>query len=425
MNDTPYIHRRDFLRNGASLVALGATVPSFLANTVLAAGKSGRRFRDDERILVVLQLAGGNDGLNTIVPITNDAYYRARPKLGIKKDNTLRINDDLGFNDAAKGFKDLFDAGYLSLIQNVGYPNPNRSHFHSMDIWHTASPDGSQHNGWLGRYFDNQCRGSDGCDAQRGVALMPQSPLALRGERFMPLAFEEPDELSWSSAVPGPDTGRVVRELNQPQPGDPAKPVTELQYLRRVALKARISSEQIHDATRSRQPSRGVRRRRGGQLAESLQTVADLIGAGIKAQVYYVSHGGYDTHANQANSHGRLLGELADAVSQFMQTLKSRGDHQRVLIMSFSEFGRRVAENGSGGTDHGAAAPMMLISPAVKGGVVGANPDLSNLDAGDIRYGVDFRDVYAEVLHRWLGASPEKLINRPTGALDLFDRRRG
>lgn len=416
------INRRDFLRNGASLVALGATVPSFLAESVYASAK--RKSRSDERILVVLQLAGGNDGLNTIVPVTNDDYYRARPKLAIAKDKTLRINDDLGFADSAKGFKDLFDAGYMSLIQNVGYPNPNRSHFHSMDIWHTASPDGRQHEGWLGRYCDNQCAGAGGCDAERGIALMPQTPLAMRGKRFMPLSFESPDDLSWQSAVPGRDTGEVVRELNQPQPGDPPQPQSELHYLRRVALKARISSEQIHQATRGRTGSAGSRRpRRGGRLSQSLQTVADLIAAGIKAKVYYVSHGGYDTHANQANSHGRLLTELSSALSQFVQRLKSQRDLDRVMIMSFSEFGRRVAENGSGGTDHGAAAPMMLVGSQVKAGVVGSNPDLKNLDAGDLRYGVDFRDVYAEVLRRWLSTSPENLINRKSGALNLIKRR--
>ena len=427
MTQLTTVNRRDFLRRGASFVALGATVPSFLAHTVYAAGRRGRRLRGTQRILVVVQLAGGNDGLSTIIPVTNDDYYRLRPKLAVAPKGTLTINDDLAFPGSATGLKKLYDGGLVSIIQNVGYPNPNRSHFHSMDIWHTASPDGKQRDGWLGRYFDNQCRGEDSCDPQRGIAVMPETPLAMRGRKFMPLAFSDPTDLSWQAAVPRRTAAQTVEAMNQPQPGDPQQPVTELQYLRRVALKARISSEQIYRATAGRThnpPTPRARRprRRGGALAASLDTVANLIGAGIQAGVYYVSHGGYDTHANQSNTHARLMGELGEALSGFMQRLKSQGDLDRVLVMTFSEFGRRVAENASGGTDHGTAAPMMLIGPRVKPGVVGPNPQLTNLDAGDLRYALDFRDVYATVLQDWLDASPQIILNRPAGAIDCIRR---
>ena len=414
--------RRDFLKSGATFVALGATVPAFLQQTVEAATRKGKKrgFRDDERILVVLQMAGGNDGLNTIVPIRDDAYYRLRPKLALKSADTLRLNDDFALHAQAKGLKDLYDAGLLGVVHAVGYPNPNRSHFKSMDIWHTASPDGKMREGWLGRYFDNTCRGAATCEPSDGIALMPQSPLALRGEKFLPLAFEKPSTLGWNAAVRPQPTGKVVTAMNQPRPRDPKQPDTALEYLRRIALDARLSAQQIQEATRQSQSAVTYPR---SEIASSLKTVAQLIGAGSKARVYYLAHGGYDTHANQSNRQSRLLADFGAGLSAFLQALKAQGDLDRVLVLCFSEFGRRVAENASGGTDHGTGGVLFVAGGRVQAGFHGTPPDLTNLEQGDVRHSTDFRSVYATVLDEWLGVSSKKILRADFPRLELIKSR--
>ncbi len=411
--------RRDFLIKGASFVALGATVPMFLQNTVLAANKNrrGKRIKDSDRILVVLQLAGGNDGLNTIIPVTNDAYYAARPKLAIKPANTLALNSDFALPGQAVGLKRLFDDGYLSVIHGVGYPNPNRSHFKSTDIWSTASPSGKQHDGWLGRYFDNSCRGEDPPDSTTGIALMKESPLAMQGDRFMPLAFEKPESLNWTAAVRASSTGKVVTALNKPKRSDSKDVETSHEFLRRVALEARLSAEQIQAATHGRKDNS---RFPNSEIGRSLQTVYRLIGADLDTRVYYLSHGGYDTHARQENKHANLMRDLGEGLNSFVQSLKARGDLDRVTVMVFSEFGRRVAENASAGTDHGAAAPMFVLGGKVNGGIHGTMPDMTNLDKGDLRFTTDFRNVYTTMLEEWLKVDPTKILGKLFPKLDLI-----
>ncbi|HRX86652.1 MAG TPA: DUF1501 domain-containing protein [Phycisphaerae bacterium] len=417
--------RREFLRQGASLVALAGTVPAFLAQTVQAAGRhsGARALRDGEKILVVLQLAGGNDGLNTVVPVTNDAYYRARPQLALPGRQTLKLDGDFALNGAAVDLKALYDTEHLAFVHAVGYPNPNRSHFKSMDIWHTASPEGRMHDGWLGRYFDNACGGED-CDSTAGIALAEESPLAMRGERFLPLAFERPESLTWHAAARPAPTGRAVTALNQPRPLDPPQPETNLEYLRRVALEARLSAEKIQWATRDDGARGGGRNTRGGALGRDLRTVARLIAAGMQTRVYYVSLGGFDTHANQLNRQSGLLRDLGTALMDFFNTLKAQGDLERVLVLSFSEFGRRVAENGSRGTDHGSGSVAFLAGAAVKGGLHGTPGDLDNLDRGDVRYTTDFRSLYATVLDGWLGVRSAQILGGEFPKLDVIARRR-
>lgn len=421
MFDYLFNTRREFLTRGLTLIGGSATIPAFLQNTAYAlagpddAPAPPRGKASQERVLVVVQLAGGNDGLNTVIPRGNDDYHRARPRLAIARDKSLKLTDDLGLHPAAEGLKELYDNGMLSIIQAVGYPNPDRSHFKSTDIWMTADPDERTHTGWLGRYCDCTCRGSDPPDPKTAIALTAESPLALSGPRFRPVAFSSPDQLSWR---PGPDQDSAedaFAKLNQPSRAK-AKPTTMLDYVQRTALDARLSAEQIQRAA-GESPSR--RRGRGAQeilargrpdLSQQLRMVARMIAARLPTRVYYVSMSGFDTHANQLASHENLMRQLGRALLSFTQELKTNGDLSRVLVMTFSEFGRRVGENASGGTDHGAAAPMFLIGPSIHAGIHGKHASLTDLDRGDLKWSIDFRGVYAAVLSKWLKADAKKIL---------------
>jgi uncharacterized protein (DUF1501 family) len=413
--------RREFLRRTVLGSSLAWTVPAFLANTFTALQAeaadsaiqtpTGR----DANILVVLQMAGGNDGINTVVPFTNDFYHRARPTLGLKADNILKLSDSIGLHGALKGFKELFDAGQLSVIQGVGYPNPNRSHFRSTEIWQTASDsDRVEKYGWLGRYFDNACAGAD---PAVGVTIGNQLPQAFFAAKPKGIVFNNPqnyrfmangaateesykklNELEMSSPLPDDNSGGSIAMLPAGMPMTGGRAVD---FISRTALDAQHSSDEVRAiAARVQNQSEYP----ASQLGTSLKLVAKLIGGGLPTRIYYVSQGGYDTHTNQLGSQQRLLGDLAESVKSFTDDLKAQGNLGRVLVMTFSEFGRRVSENANGGTDHGAAAPMFVIGNKVKAGLLGKYPSLAPADLfqGDVKYNVDFRSVYAGVLESWL-----------------------
>ncbi len=432
--------RRTFLHRGLTLVGAAATVPAFLETTALAvAPAEGARTKSrpgvpDERVLVVVQLAGGNDGLNTVIPVRDDLYYKNRPRLGIERGKTLRLTDDLGLHPSLTGFKELHDAGLLAIVQGVGYPNPNRSHFKSTDIWSTASPDGRLHTGWLGRYFDAQCKGQDPPDPKRGIALTSEAPLTLLGSKFAPVAFQRPESLTWNGAQPapgrrrpnqrgmnaGPDTNvqqAAFDRLNAPTE-KPAGPISELEYLQRTALDARLSAADIQKAAAGR-PAASYP---VSPLANSLKTVARMITANMPTRIYYVSQGGYDTHTGQLNRHPQLLTQLGDALKAFVDDLKASGHLDRVVIMTFSEFGRRVEENASTGTDHGTAAPLFVLGSRVQPGLAGSHPSLERLDRGDLAFTTDFRSVYAAILKDWLAADAGKILGAPFPPLPIIQR---
>jgi uncharacterized protein (DUF1501 family) len=422
--------RREFLRTTLAGGALSWSVPAFLANTLTALeGEaadaaiqkgSGR----DSNILVVLQMAGGNDGLNTIVPHSNDHYHRARPRLGVRE--VLKIDDTAGFNESLAGFKALYDAGHLSVVQGVGYPNPNRSHFRSTEIWQTAvDADQVERHGWLGRYFDNTCAG---CDPTIAVNIGRQMPQAFAAKTPTGVSLDNPQNyrfLSPEKAEPGKMSSaeESFRKLNQEEmvenPGGSVGAISgsikhggsALDFLERTALDAQVSSDRIRAIA-------GKFESRGGypasQLGNSLKLVAGLIGGGLETRVFYVSQGGYDTHTNQAGAHDRLLKDLGDSVKAFMGDIEAQGNLPRVLLMTFSEFGRRVAENASGGTDHGAAAPMFLAGGKVKAGLLGEAPGLApgELFQGDLKYKIDFRSVYAAVLEGWLKTPSRPILGK-------------
>ena len=409
---TPYT-RRIFLQKGLTLLGASATVPAFLGRTAWAMAdpldvkNTQATTGKDGKVLVVVQLAGGNDGLNTICPYADDAYYAARPGLAKRQGDLVRLDDHVGLNKAAEDLMDLFGQGWGNVIHGVGYPNPDRSHFRSTDIWESARPDlATPKDGWLGRFFDAQCAGVDPKhpnkpaappDATAGVAMNDELPLAMQGRRVTPMTFENPADYQYG----GRDVGGFT-QVNQVGGGD-----DNLDFLTRTALDAKASSDRILSAvngfTSSAQyPANG--------FGQGLRTTAAMIAANLPTRVYYVTLGGFDTHANQANRHDQLLRQFARGVKAFWQDMRNTGHAERVLMMSFSEFGRRVKQNAGNGTDHGAAAPMFLFGPGVVPGALGRHPSLTNLDNGDLKYTTDFRQVYASVLGGWLDTDSRPIL---------------
>ena len=432
--------RRDFLRTTVLGSALSFTVPAFLANTFSAlhadAADAATQIMTgkDSTILVVLQMAGGNDGINTVVPYSSDFYHRARPKIGLSGDQILKLNGDIGFNAAMTGFKDLYDSGNLAVVQGVGYPNPNRSHFRSTEIWQTASDsDRVEKYGWLGRYFDNACAGAD---PTVGVTIGNQLPEAFFAKSPKGICFNNPQDyrfMTHNHPRPGQSdmTEESYKKLNDAAAsgatdddnansggsigmlaaGMPMQGGNAVDFISRTALDAQMSSDEVRNIA-ARVQNQAVYP--GSQLANSLKLVAKLIGGGLPSRIYYVSQGGYDTHTNQVSTQQRLLKDLGDSTKAFVEDMQAQGNLGRVLVMTFSEFGRRVTENANGGTDHGAAAPMFIVGNRVRAGLLGRYPSLApgDLFEGDIKYNVDFRNVYAGVLENWLKTKSVPILGR-------------
>ncbi len=412
--------RREFLATGLKgigLLAASQYVPAFLTRTAAAAGAD-----KDAPLLVVLQLSGGNDGLNTVVPYTDDLYFKARPTLGLKGKDIFKLNDHLGLNAALRPLKDEFEQGRFAIVQNVGYPNPNRSHFRSMEIWHTGANDHPEATGWLGRYFDAQCAGLDphhaADEADIGVSFGKVMPQAFRNRSNVALALDNPDTFQWNAS--GETIGlakaqeAIFAKFNQPATGGAPAPMSmeslggvtgsepeTLDFLKHTAMNAVVAGDKIR-ALLGKGKGRGRVDYPQTQLGHELEMIGKLIAGNFPTRVYYATQGGFDTHANQLNTQTQRLGDVAGALNAFLADLRAHKLSERVMVLAFSEFGRRVAENGSGGTDHGAAAPMFLFGDALKGGLHGTPPDLGNLLDGDVRHQIDFRQVYATVLDKWL-----------------------
>lgn len=419
-SDARAFTRRQFLRDGTLFASAALTVPAFLQGTAFAlprplAGLSSIAGVNEDRVLVVVQLSGGNDGLNTVVPFRDANYFNARPTIAIKAGEVHELSRngsngaaDVGLHPSMGAMRELYDEGLCAVVQSVGYPNPNRSHFASMDIWHTADTTGTG-DGWLGRYVDSQCcgfgKGESGRDEGGGglieppIALGKDMPLALQGRTMMPVSFESPDLYRWAGDASDDLSSAYQRLLSRHD--DHHDDETPASFLIRTALDARVSSDTIRDAV-SKEP---LVRYPATQFARQLSMVASMVRAGMKTRVFYVSLGSFDTHAGQGGAqgqHARLLSQFADGVRAFYQDLKAQGNEGRVLTMCFSEFGRRVSQNASGGTDHGTAAPMFLFGPMVRAGVHGGIPSLTDLDDGDLKFRTDFRQIYAEILDDWL-----------------------
>jgi len=406
--------RREFLRT-TGLVAVGAAMPGFLARTMAAAATPDGHaaipgFKDD-RILVVVQLGGGNDGLNTVIPYADDNYYRVRPTIGIKKNEVLRLTDHAGLHPNLTALKGLADSGNLTVVEGVGYPNPNRSHFRSMEIWQTATDSNKySQSGWIGRYLDNTCNGE--AEPLAGVALGSERPQSFNGKKGFGVSFQDPNTFGWNEG-----SGQA-REDNFRKLNDVYRPHNDtLDFLRKVTANAVLSSDRVQEVSKK---YKGGVQYPSDSFAAGLKTVAKMIAGGLPTRIYYVTLGGFDTHANQLGSHGSLMKRFAEGVAAFHKDLQEQGNADRVLTLTFSEFGRRVAENASGGTDHGTAAPMFIIGNANNAGMAGKPASLSDLDNGDLKYTTDFRSVYGSLLEQWLGCSSEMVLGRKFAQMGLI-----
>ncbi|MAE59979.1 MAG: hypothetical protein CMJ49_01330 [Planctomycetaceae bacterium] len=423
MNEQPYT-RREFMGRSLAVVSTAATIPAFVQRSAFAIEQpdsvrhtAQRPGVPEDRILVVVQLGGGNDGLNTIVPYGTDDYYQMRPQLAVPRGEVLKLNgaDGIGLHPQLNSLMRLYDDGLVAAIQGVGYPNPNRSHFKSMDIWHTGEPRRGQGYGWLGRYFDNTCEGAP--DPNLCVAVGDQAPLAAQGAKVQPVAFQDERLFRWAGSDLHDDVAASYERINRAGPVEDVAEGSTASFLMRTALDAQVSSDRIRAAARTAPLVNYPR----DQMGQSLKMVGSMIRAGLPTRVYYTSMSGFDTHAGQQWRHGNLLRQFSAAVAALYRDLKRQGNEKRVLIMSFSEFGRRVRENASGGTDHGTAAPMFLIGAPVRGGVHGGHPSLTQLDDnGDLKYHTDFRQVYAAILERWMGTDSAAILNGRFKALNVI-----
>ena len=344
-----------------------------------------------ERILVVLEMSGGNDGLNTVVPYADDTYYRLRPKIGIRPDRVRRIDDRHGFNPGMSGFERLYKDGRLAIVHGCGYEQPSFSHFASMAFWHTAAPNSGEATGWIGRLADAlQPIGDPGFV----VNIASTQSLAVRSRSHVPVVFDDPERFVRQA----PFESRALLEHDTPQYDD-RNPTRR--YLHDIAESARVSSARVREACASYRTPVDY-----GLLSMDLPKVAALIAAGVSTRLYYVSYrnNAFDTHVHQADTHQRLLTYVSDAVAGFLRDMERIGRADDVVLMAFSEFGRRVPENANLGTDHGTAGPMFIAGKPVRGGQYGEPPNLALRTADDnLVHTTDFRRVYATLAQGWLG----------------------
>ncbi len=386
------ITRRKFISSSA-LVSASLLLPRFLS-------VAGQRFAASSfngRRLVIIQLSGGNDGLNTIVPFEDDNYYRLRPSLGLASEELIRIQDNIAWNASMQSLQELYDQGEVTIINNIGYPNPDLSHFRSMDIWQSAS--GSEktiNSGWIGRYLDSQCHN---CKAHAALELDDTLSMALKGDEKNGLAVSDPTRFYKL-------TKKLFKEHSVATRFNSTNDA--LNYLYKVMAESAQSAEVIMEQSKSElltgnYPQNG--------FGHDLKTVASLITSGLDSVFYYISLPGFDTHVNQKNNHNRILKSVADGIAAFSSDLKKVGEWNNTVIMVFSEFGRRVGQNASKGTDHGTANVLFLFGGSLqKKGVFNPVADLSKLDKGNLIYQIDFRSVYASLLADWLKADDEKIL---------------
>jgi uncharacterized protein (DUF1501 family) len=399
--------RREFLTwggRGIGLLAFSRFAPSFLVESTLAATPSPEK---DRSILVLVQLAGGNDGLNTVIPYEDAGYYRLRPTLGIKKEDAIRLDDTQGLHPSLAALHALMQEGRAGIIQNVGYPNPNHSHFRSSEIWETGS-DSNQFlpSGWIGRFLDNACGGAD------GTAGIGADPVAVHVTNELPQSFLSGKPHATFGLRSG--GGRAGKEnlafLEKLVKQDDHEANANASFLRATMMDALVTEQRVQQVINGYKAESVYP---GNGFAQSLRNVASLIAAGMSTRVYFVSLGGFDTHSNQANNHANLLRTLSEGLAAFQNDLVAKKLDSQVLTMTFSEFGRRPNENESRGTDHGTAAPLFVMGGKIQGGLHGTPPSLANLPKNrDLQFSTDFRQVYATVLDKWFACPAAQVLGR-------------
>ncbi len=404
------LDRRAFLKK--TLFGVGAALmgPQVFLRLARAAPLSG-----DETILVVVQLSGGNDGLSTVIPHGDDAYYRARRATAIPRKDVIRIDDYHGFHPGLAPLHALWESGKLTVVQGASYPDPTRSHFESMDVWHAGARAGRREGaGWLGRAIDRLH--PDAPSPNLLVSVGRNVPFALAARTNKPVSVVDPRQAR-IFAREEPVCESCDPKARSGESG--ARPSAELEeeFLRRVAADARASSRKMAGAIERYAPKADYPQ---GRLAASLRTIAALVVGRLDARVFYAELGGFDTHAQQRGRHDALMRELGAALAAFQADLEKQGAADRVAVVTFSEFGRRVKENASGGTDHGVAGPMFVLGSKVRGGLATRHPSLTDLDAGDLKMTTDFRSVYATVLEDWLGVRSEDVLGGAFPKLPLF-----
>jgi uncharacterized protein (DUF1501 family) len=407
-------NRRQFLTHtlkSSSLVALSAMVPEFVSRTAQAAAPG------KDNILVVLEMSGGNDGLNTVIPYADDLYHKARPTLRQTKNEVIRLDDHVGLHSGMKGCGPIWQQGHLAVVQGVGYPNPNRSHFESMDIWQSADPKGTIKTGWLGRAaVETENRAGGVPILHIGQNGLPRALTGAPGGGAVTVNSANSFRLDLGGGKVGQLKARrrLLEDLATPPPltthhlplTPPPAEDDLVSFVQRRQLQTLTAVEQLRELLEGANAVSG----HGTGLSQKLQLIAGLIAKGFGTRIFYANLDGFDTHYAQSLTHQNLLAELADSVAGFFQTLKTTGHDGRVRLMTYSEFGRRVNENGSRGTDHGAASCLFVAGPSVRGGVVGKHPSLADLDADDLKFHTDFRAVYATLLDGWLGCDSRAVL---------------
>ncbi|WP_426277036.1 DUF1501 domain-containing protein [Chryseobacterium sp. S-02] len=392
------IKRREFLKI-SSLATASLLMPNFLKAMTF-----DEALEPNDKILIVLQFTGGNDGLNTIIPARNDIYFKERNKIAIQ--DSLSLTDEAGINPALSYFKELYDGGELSVMNNVGYPNPDKSHFRSMDIWHSASrSDQYLETGWLGRFLDEECYKCD--HPTQALEVDDMLSLALKGEHNKAFAFKDPKRLYQTSQE------KYFKSLYDHHHDDET-----VSYLYQTLGSTINNADYIFEKSKAKKTEQTYP---NSQLGKDFKTVSSLIKSDINTRVYYLSIGSFDTHVNQNERQQKLFGDINEAVKSFVADMKSNGLFDNILLMTFSEFGRRVAQNASNGTDHGTANQMFFISGGLKKkGLLNTLPDLTNLNEGDLIYSEDFRKVYATILKNWLKADSSKVLGWKNGVYDFI-----
>jgi uncharacterized protein (DUF1501 family) len=401
------VTRRNFLKSGVSMAGLCLGWSQLQAIAAYAANFEPRK-PGSSKILVLVEMSGGNDGVNTVIPYSSTAYYKARPSLAIKQDNVLTLNNDLGLHPSMTGMHQLFGDGKLAVIVGAGYPNPNRSHFRSIEIWQTAQPEKIIETGWLGRYLDlsGTAKSTNG-KLFPAINVEPTLPKTLSADRTVVPSVSDVNQFRFLTDSHYDQDRKCQLESFKRIYSNFDLQRPEVKMLKEVGLDAMEASDYLLRIVKEYKnnvtyPDTG--------FARSLKFIAQLISAGVDARVYNVGLGGFDTHAGQLGAHANLLKTLSEGITAFQTDLEDHGVDKDVMLMTFSEFGRRVAQNNGNGTDHGTAEPLFIVGSAVTGGIYGDYPSMTNLDSGDLKFTVDFRNVYSTVLDRWLSADSQQVL---------------